>query len=50
MDLDANSKLDYNEFLSAAINKKDLLTNFNLQRSFQIFDLDGDGFIDLHDF
>jgi len=46
-DTDKNGFLDYNEFLSAALNKKTILTKSNLEATFKAFDKDGSGKISI---
>ncbi|KRX08237.1 Protein kinase-like domain [Pseudocohnilembus persalinus] len=45
IDVDQNGTIDYNEFISATMNLKTALSQKNLKQAFQLFDLDGDGFI-----
>ena len=44
-DLDHDGKIDYSEFIQAAINHQSLLNEKNIKAVFQIFDLDKDGYI-----
>lgn len=41
--------IEYNEFVVAAMNEKDLLESQKIQLAFSLFDKDGDGFIDQND-
>ena len=43
IDLDGNGVIDYNEFLSCAINKKKIMSNERLEIAFKTFDSDGSG-------
>lgn len=43
MDTDGDGEIDYTEFITAAFNKKSLLTKVNLDAAFKTFDVDGDG-------
>jgi calcium-dependent protein kinase len=43
MDNDNNGYIEYEEFLRAALNKEDLLTDNNLQQAFTLFDKDNSG-------
>ena len=45
VDLDRSGFIDYSEFVVAAMNEKNLLTNEKLQSAFKMFDKDGSGFI-----
>ena len=44
-DTDGSGSIDYNEWISATINKKNILTEQNLQNAFDAFDENGDGSI-----
>jgi calcium-dependent protein kinase len=44
-DSNYSGEIDYTEYLVAAINKDKLLTRDKLQKAFQSFDLNGDGYI-----
>jgi calcium-dependent protein kinase len=43
VDLDGNGSIDYNEFLTATINREKILSQKNLEMAFQAFDKDGSG-------
>lgn len=43
IDLDGNGVIDYNEFLSCAINKEKIMSNERLELAFKTFDSDGSG-------
>jgi calcium-dependent protein kinase len=43
VDLDGNGSIDYNEFLTATINREKILSQKNLELAFQTFDKDGSG-------
>ena len=45
VDIDKSGFIDYSEFVVAAMNEKNLLTNEKLQSAFKMFDKDGSGFI-----
>ncbi len=45
--MDGNGVIDYNEFLTCAINKDKILSQENLEYCFNAFDLDGSGSITL---
>ena len=45
LDTNNDGKIDYGEFINAAINKCRLLSHQNLEIAFKMFDLDGNGFI-----
>ncbi len=45
VDLDGNGYIDYNEFLTAAINRENILSKQNLEMTFRSFDKDNSGFI-----
>lgn len=38
MDLDGNGTIDYNEFITATINKSKILSKTNLETAFKAFD------------
>lgn len=44
-DLDKNGFIEYSEFISASINKRNLMTKERLKAAFEMFDRDQDGFI-----
>jgi calcium-dependent protein kinase len=43
MDVDGDGEIDFTEFVSAAYNKRTLLTQENLDKAFKMFDVDGNG-------
>ena len=43
IDLDGNGSIDYNEFLTATINREKILSQKNLEMAFQTFDKDSSG-------
>lgn len=45
VDIDKSGYIDYSEFVIAAMNEKQLLTNEKLQSAFKMFDRDGSGLI-----
>lgn len=45
VDIDGSGYIDYSEFITAAMNKKKLLSKKNLNEAFRIFDTDGSGSI-----
>ena len=45
MDVDGDGEIDFTEFISAAFDKKALLTKENIDAAFKTFDLDGNGVI-----
>lgn len=45
IDSDQSGFIDYNEFLTACMDKKDKFSTIKLQQAFALFDRDGDGFI-----
>jgi calcium-dependent protein kinase len=45
VDIDRSGFIDYSEFVIAAMNEKQLLTNEKLQSAFKMFDKDGSGMI-----
>jgi calcium-dependent protein kinase len=47
IDLDGNGYIDYNEFLSATINRDKILNKQNLELAFKTFDRDGSGKISI---
>ena len=46
-DLDGDGKIDYHEFLVASFNHKAVLTEENLQKAFNLFDVNKDGSIEI---
>ena len=49
IDVDRNGTIDYNEFLSATIDKDKLTSKQNLEVAFKTFDRDGSGKINLNE-
>ena len=49
VDLDGDGKVDYLEFIQAAINHQSLLNKDNILTIFNMFDSNGDGIIDRHE-
>ena len=49
-DINCDGKMNYDEFVSAAINHKSKLTEQNLRKAFNLFDINGDGHIDANEF
>jgi calcium-dependent protein kinase len=45
LDINEDGRIDYGEFISAAINKCRLLSNQNLESAFKLIDTNGDGLI-----
>ena len=45
LDKNCNGAVDYTEFLTAAANKEEVLSEANLQFAFNMFDIDGNGSI-----
>ena len=45
VDVNGNGEIDYTEFLSACMNFKNYLSKETLSRAFQMFDVDGSGYI-----
>ena len=43
IDTDGSGTIDYGEFVTAAVNKKDILNEKNLDMMFRLYDKDGDG-------
>jgi calcium-dependent protein kinase len=43
MDTDGDGEVDFTEFVTAAFNKRTLLTKENLDAAFKTFDVNGDG-------
>ena len=46
VDINQSGKVDFTEFLIAAMNHEKLLSVSKMEQAFKILDLDGDGFID----
>ena len=49
VDTDKNGTIDYNEFLTATIDKEKLTSKNNLELAFKSFDRDGSGKINLNE-
>jgi calcium-dependent protein kinase len=49
VDTDCNGTIDYNEFLSATIDKEKLTSKNNLELAFKSFDRDGSGKINMNE-
>jgi calcium-dependent protein kinase len=45
MDANGSGKVDFSEFIAAAMDKQKLLSRLKIEQSFKLFDLDGNGFI-----
>lgn len=49
IDLDGDGKIDYHEFVQAAIDHRSLLNKDNIKAMFNLMDVNGDGIIDLQE-
>lgn len=49
MDVNGNDQISYSEFLVAAADKRELLSQENVDTVFRTFDIDGSGSISLED-
>jgi calcium-dependent protein kinase len=49
LDTNNDGKIDYSEFISAAVNRARLLSQQNLEVAFQMFDTDGNGYISVRE-
>ena len=49
LDTDNDNKLDYNEFKTGAMDKKEMLSDENLEIVFGILDQNKDGYLDAED-
>lgn len=47
VDINKDGEVDYQEFLTAALNRQKALTEQNVDSIFNIFDINGDGQIDI---
>lgn len=47
LDLDGDGRIDYNEFMQAAINHQALLNKENITQMFKLFDANNDGMISI---
>ena len=50
IDLDKDGQIDIDEFVTAAANHVNLITEDNIKRAFSLFDKNGDQFIDQNEF
>lgn len=49
VDIDRNGFIDYSEFVSASLDRQNLLTDTRLKDAFNLFDLNGDGVLSLEE-
>ena len=49
LDTNNDGKIDYGEFISAAVNRARLLSKQNLEVAFKMFDTDRNGFISVRE-
>ena len=49
MDLDGSGEISYDEFLSAMIDGKKVLTEDRLEKAFKMFDKDGNGLLSINE-
>lgn len=49
LDINNDGKIDYSEFISAAVNRARLLSQQNLEVAFKMFDTDGNGYISVRE-
>lgn len=49
LDTNNDGKIDYGEFISAAVNRATLLSKQNLEIAFKMFDADGNGVISINE-
>jgi calcium-dependent protein kinase len=49
VDINKDGVVDYQEFLAASLNRQKMLTETNVDSIFNVFDVDGDGHIDLNE-
>ena len=49
LDTNGDGKIDYGEFITAAVNRQKLLNEQNIQTAFKIMDLDGSGEISIQE-
>ena len=47
IDLDGDGRIDYHEFMQAAINHQALLNKENIEQMFKLFDANNDGMISI---
>ena len=50
IDTDESGKIDYGEFVTAAVNKKKILNEKNLEMVFKLYDKNDDGLISYEEF
>lgn len=48
-DMDGDGKIDYNEFIQAAINHKSIMNKENIKNMFDVFDQNKDGKISMQE-
>jgi calcium-dependent protein kinase len=48
--LDGDGMVDYHEFMTAAVDYNKLMTSENLKMAFDLFDINGDGKINISEF
>ena len=49
MDANNDGKIDYGEFITAAVNRSRVISDYNIQMAFQMFDADGNGEITIEE-
>lgn len=49
LDTNGDGKIDYSEFITAAVNRAQILSKQNLDTTFKIFDSDGNGMISVQE-
>ena len=47
LDINGDGKIDYQEFITAAVNRAKLINDQNLEMAFKMFDQDGNGQISI---
>jgi len=50
LDQNSDERIDFSEFLSGAVNHKNLLSEANLKCAFKTFDCDNDGYLNIEKF
>ena len=50
IDLDCDGKINFEEFYTAAVDHKKVVTKENIQAAFNLFDTNGDGKIEISEF